>query len=365
MKKVELRIEKEELKTVRRDYQFLILNSKFLIFFVLAMFCSVAMADELQFRFLPGDKYSLVSTKEEKSSRLKDGNEVGSEQTTRFECDLDIEEVDESGAAWAKYTYKRFVIKTLTQDQKFEFDTDTNQVKTPVLAMPMRLAIGELLYLRITPQGRIEKINGLQAIITNTKAKAATYTSAEVVYRGIDQVFAEQGIRRELEDQFRVFPEANQGPPVWGRKQIISSAELGFSVVEQMEEVNTVYEKTFRLNAGKSDLPRVIVADVNLIIKPVSPASSTPAVEFMTRGVRDLSGEGVGQIEIEQPSGRIISNKMTQDMAERIVLIGPSHTIRPPPMPEPFIMHTVTTFQMTRIAEGKPVALPDSNEKGS
>ena len=105
MKNLELIIEKEKLKIAGRDYQFLILNYKFLICFVLAMFCSVAppacfaQAEQggLRFKFTPGDKYSLVLVTERKVSRVIDGNELSVEQTTRLECDLEVEEVDETG----------------------------------------------------------------------------------------------------------------------------------------------------------------------------------------------------------------------------------------------------------------------------
>ena len=50
----------------------------------------------------------------------------------------------------------------------------------------MRLAMGEELYLRITPQGRIEKINGLQALITSAKAKMGNFAGADKVSQGID-----------------------------------------------------------------------------------------------------------------------------------------------------------------------------------
>ena len=134
-------------------------NSKSLICFVVAMFCSVATADSLKFKFLPGDKYSFVLVVEQNTSRVVDGNEKNSEQTTRLECDFDVEEVDENGFAWAKYTYKRVTMKARFEDQKLDFDSDANQTKTPLLAMPLRMAVGEGIYLRITPQGRIGKIN--------------------------------------------------------------------------------------------------------------------------------------------------------------------------------------------------------------
>jgi Family of unknown function (DUF6263) len=414
MTKLELRIEKEEFRTVKCDYQFLILNSKFLICCVSLLLCSNAMADSLKFKFASGDRYSLVSVTEQKMARVVDGNERVVERTTQFECDFDIEEVDEAGLAWAKYTYRRVIAKVKSPDLNFTFDSDANQLKMPIQAMPLRQVIGEELYLRITPQGRIEKINGLQALSSSAKAKTGNFASAGTVNQSITQRFTEPTIRRELEDQFRIFPESNEGGVTWSRTEILSSTEAGYAKVEQLEEVNVVFEKTFRLNppaASQSEAKRggarqqdtggrsgIAVVDVNLVIKSAcAPVLGTPpdsgrdaswqrdsqtqASESPIRATREISGEGAGRIEIEEATGRIINSKMTQDATERVKYITQGPMLRPPPAPEPSITHTVTTFQMTKreppapsdvegpapgkVEGDKPARPADANEKGS
>jgi hypothetical protein len=366
MKKLELRIEKEEFRTVKCEYQFFIPNSKFLICCISLLLCSNAMADSLKFRFSPGDKYLLVSVIEQKMSRVIDGNTHSSEQTTRLECDFDVEEVDEKGFAWAKYSYKRVTMKARSEEQKFDFDSDANQVKMPLLVMPLRMAVGESIYLRITPLGRIEKINGLQGVITYAKAKMNSFSGGglDVVSQNIDRRFAEPAVRRELESQLAVFPDSNNERAIWTRKDVLSSADMSFAKAEQIDEVNVVFEKTFRLNLGKSGGNDMALVDVNLTIKPDStPVSNMSASDSKTGTIREISGEGTGLIEIERTTGRIISNIIIQDTIERIKFAAPSQMLRPPPSPEPVISHTVTTFQMTKIAEGKPAQPADANEK--
>ena len=328
----------------------------FLLFFLcgLGALCGKAFCGELKFRFQPGDKYSLVSVTEQKMSRVVDGNEKSSEQTTRLECDFDIEEVDENVFAWARYAYKRVTMKLRSEEQKIEFDSDANQLKAPMQAMPLRLAIGESVYLRITPQGQIEKINGLQALITNAKAKMGDFSGAGAVSQSIERQFAGPAVRRELENQLAVFPDSNGAGEIWGRREVLSSADVGYTLIGQIEEVNIVYEKTFRLNPT-AVRGGIAMVDVNLTIKPVTVAANMPASGAQARANREISGEGAGQIEIEEATGRIISSKMTQDTAERVKFAAQGQKLRPPPSPEPIITHTVTTFQMTKIAEGKPV----------
>jgi len=323
----------------------------FLLFFLcgLGVLCGEAFCDELKFKFVPGDKYSLVLVTEQKMARITDGNEQTFEQTTRFECDFDIEEVDENGRAWAKYTYRRTAIKVKSPELNFVFDSDANQLKTPIQAVSLRLVVGEGLYLRITPQGRIEKINGLQALVTYSKAKIGNFAGAGIVSQAIDRQFAELAVRRVLENQMAVFPEPNKGGATWVRTDVLSSAEAGDAVAGQIEEANTIFERTFRLNPDKSGQGGIAVVDVNLVIKSASaPVLSTPAPESPVRANREILGEGAGQIEIEEATGRIISSKMTQDIVERVKYVAQGPMLRPPPASEPITTHMVTTFQMTR-----------------
>ena len=350
------------------------LRIQFMVCCVSTLFCSVAMADSLKFKFAPGDRYSLVLVTEQKMTRIMDGNEQTLEQTMRLECDFDIEEVDENGRAWAKYTYRRTAIKVKSPESNFVFDSDVNQLKIPIQAVSLRLVVGEGLYLRITPQGRIEKINGLQALVTYSKAKIGNFAGAGIVSQAIDQQFTESAVRRVLENQMAIFPEPNQVEATWVRTDVLSSAEASYAKAEQIEEANTVFERTFRLNPDKSGPGGIAVVDVNLVIKPaLAPVLSTPASGPPMRANREILGEGAGQVEIEETTGRIISSKMTLDMAERAKYVAQGPMLRPPPSPEPITTHTVTTFQMTKReppvpskVEGDKSAQPaDANEKGA
>ncbi|MGD0571482.1 MAG: DUF6263 family protein [Sedimentisphaerales bacterium] len=325
---------------------------------------------ELRFRFQPGDKYSLASVTEQKITRVIDGNESSTEQTIHLECGMDVEEVDENGNAWTRYTYKRVIMKLRSKDQKLDFDSDANEPKTPILAAPFKLALGESIYLRITPQGHIEKINGLLSLITYAKGKMGSFPGADTVSQNIDRQFDEPEVRRELEDQFAVFPDSNNEETTWTRKEVLSSADLSYGKADQADEVNIVFENTFRLNTDKSGKGGISVVDVNLIVRPeVARAANTrtsdQSVVAYTKAVREISGDGAGQIEIENTTGLIINSKMTQDMVEKVKLVTKSQMLRPTPGPEPIITHEVTTFQMTKIADGKPAQPADANEKGA
>jgi hypothetical protein len=245
--------------------------------------------------------------------------------------------------------------------------------------------LGESIYLRITPQGHIDKINGLSSLITYARGKMSSFPGADMVSREIGRQYDEPAVRRTLEDQFAVFPDSNNEGTIWTRKEVLSSADMGYAArSERVEEVNIVFEKTFRLNtpatgAGQQSATGrggISVVDVNLSVRPevaytrasdsrrLASQSETAGVAS-TKASREISGNGTGQIEIDNATGLIISNKMTRDMVEKVKLATQSQMLRPISGPEPIITHKVTTFQMTKIAEGKPAKPADANEKGA
>jgi hypothetical protein len=335
--------------------------------FYLLLFCGNAYCGELRFKFQPGDKYSLALVTEQKMLRVVDGNERAVEQTTRLESNFDVEEVDSNSNAWVKYTYKRITMKFKTPEQKMDFDSDANQLKIPMQATPMKMVMGESLYLWVTPQGHMGKINGLASLVTYAKGKLGIFQGSDIISRDIEQQFDEHEVRRRFEDQFAVFPDSNQGG-TWSRVEVLSTADIGSPTMGKVEDVNIVFERTFRLNPEKSGRGGIVIVDVNLVIKPAptqvvntsvpEEASTAPA-----RASREISGGGTGQVEIEEATGRIINYTMTQDTVERVKFIARGTILRPPPSPEPLTRHIVTSFQMTKVEGAEPTQPADANDK--
>ena len=291
--------------------------------------------DGLSFKFQPGDKYFLVSASEQKTTRVVDGNVQVTERTVRLGCDLDIEEVEENGCAWARHTYRRVAMKVKGPGVDIDFDTDVNQQESRragAQISPLALALGESFYAKISPQGRIDKINGLQAIVSAARGKIAGPGGVDRLMQAINNQFDEDLVRRELEGQLAVFPDAcSSSADQWSRK-------------ERLTEQAVVLEWTWRL---RSRLNGVAFIDVNLVILP-SVADIQEAVEDDVKTRREVSGQGTGQIEIEEATGRIIRSGLTEDLLEEVRLSAQGLMLRPPPAPEPARTHAVTTFQMVR-----------------
>jgi len=378
MKNSEFRIKNEEFKAVRCVAQFSILNSQFLICtcFCALMTYAITFAAEqrLQFRFKPGDKFSLVSVTEQKTSRYVsafgetsprggDANEESMEQNVRIECDFDVEEVDLDGCAWAKYTYKRVALRARGAGVDMDYDSDANRPKVPPQVLPLHLALGESFFVKITPQGRIDKINGLSAVAGNAKSKIPNFADRDLLIQLVEQYFDEHAIKRDMESQFAVFPDAGALPidigSTWNRH-------------EQKDGARAALQWSWCFSQRRGTAPDIkAIIDVNLIVSPI-PESLLAKVEGPpneeqevtiggVRARREVSGQGTGRIEVDEATGRIISSTLTQDLVEKVILLPEGPIRRPPPAPAPTRTHIVTTFQMIKRDSDQPLVSPEPN----
>lgn len=329
--------------------------------------CCLGFEGELCFKFQPGDKFSLVSVTEQKTSRYVsafgetsprggDANEESMEQTSRLECDFDVEEVDQDGCAWAKYTYKRVALRARGAGVDMDYDSDANRPKVPPQVLPLHLARGESFFVKITPQGRIDKINGLSAVVGNAKSKIPNFAGRGQLIQLVERYFDEAAIKRGLESQFAVFPDA---PAVLLRKSEAAGGPIDIGGTwnrrQWADEDKISSAWTYQLKENRDG---IAVVDVNVVVG--SDANEAPIFMEGVKSKREISGLGTGQIEIDESNGRIIKSTLTQDMVEKIEFLPDGAIRRPPPAPPPVRTHIVTTFQMIKRDSEKSLASPAS-----
>jgi len=328
MQKLKCKIAEEE--------QFNLVRFKNFAFYILIFTfpCCSAAAETLGFNFKPGDKYFLSSVTEEKMTRNIDANEQVINRTIRFDCDFDIEEVDENGVAWAKYTYRRTGQKTTGPDTDVDFDSNTETKTTYLPVLPMRLVIGEGLYIRISPQGIVEKINGLQAVLSNVNSNIPRMSDRDkiMITNIIDEMLSESTIKQTLEEQLAVFPDSNCNSQ-WSRTAEVPSKKI-------------VQKWSYLLKNVKDG---TAIVDVNLDIKPS--ADTEEVVRGGMKYRRQNSGSGLGRIEIDlsatgtQP---VIKSVITQDLTQELMVSSQGPLLRVPKIAEPVQTHIESTFLMTR-----------------
>jgi hypothetical protein len=282
---------------------------------------------------------------------MADANEQVINLTTRSECDFDIDEVDENGFAWVKYTYRRTGLKIKGADIDIDFDSNIETKKIYSSTLPLILVIGEGFYARISPQGRVDKINGLQAVISDIKGNIPRISDRDklTVTNTIDEMLSESTIKRTLEEQLAVFPDTHHNPE-WSRTVEVPAQKI-------------VQKWSYWLKSSKDG---ITIVDVNLDITP-----SADTQEVVRGGVkyrRQASGSGQGQIEIDlNTTGTrpIVKSVITQDLTEEMKVSSQGPMLRVPRSAEPAQTHILSTFLMTRreppVKTGEPNQPTDTN----
>lgn len=327
--------QKANIKDVEKEqFNFIFLHIFTFCFLTFAFFCSSAAADNLGFKFQPGDKYLLSSVTEEKITMTADDKEQVLNRTTRIDCDLDVEEVNDNGFAWAKYTFRRTWLKIKGPDIEVDFDSTGENKKIYSKAMPLLLVINEGFYIRISPTGKVVQLNGMQEVISNVKSNIPRTRGRDIspIINDINEMLSESSIRQKLEEQLAVFPDSSRGNE-WTR-----TAEVNSKKIMQTWD--------YRLKKGKDG---IVVLDANLESTPVIDSEEVVAGGITYK--HQTSGRGQGQIEIDlnvKDARPIIKSVITQDLIEEYKGTSQGPVLRVPQIAEPLRTHSVSIFQMTR-----------------
>jgi hypothetical protein len=289
---------------------------------------------EYKWRFEKGEKYLLKNTAEYKVSRTMSGKTETTERTSGIECNLDVQDIEQDGSAWVIYTYKNISVKLKGPGVDVKFDS-TRDKEVPLQAISLAMILGESFYFKMTSQGKVERINGLDMMAANMKAKIPGVPNRDKIADSVKRQFDEQTIRKELERIFAIYPADGVGiGDSW------SSSELS------TEGTGMVIEKTFRLKERKDE---VAVIDVNVVIKP-NPQPQPVRIGGMTARW-EASGWGHGSIEVDESTGRIIRGQVTRDWVEDAKVVSAGAMRRPEGPVASSRTQVVTTFEMSERKE--------------
>jgi hypothetical protein len=214
--------------------------------------------------------------------------------------------------------------------------------------------------------------------VGNAKSKIPNVAIKDQLIQVIDRQFDEAAIKRELQNQLAVFPDANSGPisigDAWSRRQLAEEGKISFEWIFRLRERRpapildpnaqpsskaVVTDQISKFDSVPQSQNWCWVVDVNVGVS--SDANEAPISVEGLKATREVSGQGTGQIEIEESTGRIINSVLAQDVVEKIRFLTEGAIRRPPPAPAPARTHIVTTFQMIKRDSDPAPALPEPN----
>lgn len=306
-------------------------SSAALVMLCCGRLCTAAEKVQYAMRFEAGKKYHLKKVIEQKVTRVIQDTEQTVQQMTKLESNFNVQDVEQNGSAWIDYTYTDSALKLKGPGVDVDFDSAKTDKPVPLQAIGLALILGESFYTKMSPAGRVEKINGLESVLSSVRGKIPNVRGKQQILDSLKQQLDESRITRELESFFAIYPDrAVSVGDSWSRRQVTSGAN------------GRIVETKWQLKQADDAVLRVQVS--------IKVNSNPDAEPVNIRGVkmrREISGGGTGLIEINPSTGMIIRTKLTQDIVEQLHLAASGAIRRHRSVGEPVKTHSVVTFEIT------------------
>ena len=291
-------------------------------------------------RFKEGDKYYLRFVTEQKISQTIGGQEQKIEQTIGIGYDLDVKNVEPNGNAWVSYTYRWAKYIQKGAGGSVVYDSSEKGSPVPPMAQGFAALLEETFSLKTTPKGKVETVEGLQAIRDNVGKKLPEGPMKEAMMMGLKQFINEEGIKEQTESSMAIYPEEPVAIGDSWRKTVALTQGAAMTV-----------ENEWILKDRRNGVS---------FIEVKSNIKSNPNAEPMAMGptkIRyELSGKQQGLIEIEELTGRLIRSKTNQEISGQIKVEVTGQQSQE--MPIPVKIDGIVTCEMTERKEAKKIIYP-------
>ncbi len=306
-------------------------SSAALVMLCCGQHCTAAEKVQYAMRFEAGKKYHLKKVIEQKVTRVIQGTEQTVQQMTKLGSNFNVQDVEQNGSAWIDYTYTESALKLKGPGVDVDFDSAKTDKPVPLQAIGLALILGESFYVKMSPAGRVEKINGLESVLSSVRGKIPNVRGKEQILESMKQQLDESRITSELESFFAIYPDrAVSVGDSWSRRHVFPGPN------------GRIVETKWQLKQADDAVVRVQVS--------IELNSNPDAGPVNIRGVkmqREISGSGTGLIEINRSTGMIIRSKLTQDIVEQLRRAPGGAIRRSRTAGKPVKTHSVITFEVT------------------
>jgi hypothetical protein len=305
---------------------------------------------QYQMRFTEGEKYYLRFVTEQKISQTVSGRQQYTEQTIGLGYDLDVKSVDPNGNALERYTYKWVKLMQTAAGGKVVYDSSDKGSPVPPVAQGFAALLDEGFSLKTTPQGKVEKVIGLQTLRDNVERKLPEGPMKEALKLGLKQFISEEGIKEMTQSSLAIYPDKPVG-----------IGDSWKNTLTLTQGASMTLENEWTLKDRKNGIS---------FIEVKSNLKSNPKAKPMKMGSAkvsyDMSGKQQGTIELEESTGRLIRSRINQDISGQIKVEIPGQQTQQPPIP--VRINSIVTCEMTKrngvkpLLNDKEVVVTDPND---
>lgn len=297
-----------------------------------------AQADEkvqYQLNLQAGKSYYLQATIKQTTTTIMQGKEQTIEQTKIFGYNLDVEEVEPSGNVWINCKYESVKLEHKGPQQSVTYDSANKNKPVPLAAVTFAALVNEHFYIRVTLQGRLDKVNGIPTMRRYMASKIPQHPSKKQIVGNLKNQVNEQTITNLFEDFFAFYPNSP-----------VSVGDTWIRTDDQ-KDAPGIYENSWTLKEKSNG--KVIIENTSTI-KP-NPDTKVQ-INGAVQSVYHTSGKQTGRIVIDESTGLPESVQLDRNIVGQTEIITGAEKLQQPPTPVK--MHTTLTFLLSETQQKQP-----------
>lgn len=263
---------------------------------------------ELRLDFQEGKTYSQRMLTEQEIHQTIAGQQYDVTQTIGMGYSYTISEVDADGNAWIKATYDSTILKQESPMGGIEYDSSNPPEVVDPAAMGFAALVGQGFRMKLSPQGYIQDIQGVDEMITRMLEQFGLLQdpALDALEQSLRDQFGEKAIKESMGNTMAIYPETPvKVGDAWNKTVVVS---LGFPMI---------LENTWTLVERQSG---VAMIEVHSTIEPN--LEEGPVEIGLTKLSYNISGEQWGTVEIDESTGWTLYSGITQQVSGTITLEG-------------------------------------------
>lgn len=282
-------------------------------------FVQARAAEKKQYKlkFEKGQRYYIKMITEQQISQSFMEQEQNIEQTIGMGTDLDVNDVDDNGNAWVRYTYRWAKLRQKGPMGEIIYDSSEEDSPVPPPAQGFAALLGEGFLLKMTPKGQVEEVKGLEKMRSNILTKLPEGPMREGMMKGLEQYLSDEAIKEMTESSMAMYPDNPVGVGDSWSKEVVLSHGFGMAL-----------ENKWTLKESKDGVATVEVVSV---IKPN--AEAKPMEMGDTKMSYEFSGKQQGLIKIQESTGQLMHSKIEQQLSGKMKIQAPGPEAQEMTMP--------------------------------
>lgn len=289
---------------------------------------STYAAPKIQYklRLRKGQKYYVKMITEQKIAQTVMSQSQDIEQSIGLGSDLDVVDVDRSGNAEIRYTYRWAKLRVQGPMQQVVYDSSVKGGSVPEPAQGLAALVGESYSLSIAPDGRVLVVKGAARMRANVRKKLPAGFAGDLVMSSLAQYIDDQGIKEAAEASMAVLPNKPVGVGDSWSGQIVLS-----------ESTALIMQNKWTLKQREAGIATID------IVSTIKPNPQVPPRDVGTAKISSqFSGKQKGLIRLEEATGLIVHSKLEQQLSGEAKVVGPQQ------MSIPMKIDSVVTTEITR-----------------